>query len=676
MSAEIQQAKQKLPLPALMHRLGLGEHAKKSARCPFHDDQRNSFSVYKNGSGEFRFKCFAGCGEGDEITFLEKNYGISNKEATKLFLEMGGANGATPTPRKATSASTSKSTSPLDWRACVKAFSQKHLERLAKWRGYSIELCAWLKEAALVGLYDARIAFPVHDRGGNVVAVHYRLKDGSWRYFPQGVMVRPLVIGELVPGDTVHVFESYWDAFAFIDKSGERHGIIITRGASNGALVADVIPQDAKVYLWTQNDAAAEKWQSDICANTKATVKHARIPAAHKDLNDWTRAGASTDDLSAAMVNAEVVEEAETSDKRHPLTIRTIGEILEMRFDDAELLLTNGYLALGERTAMCGMGGVGKSRLIMQLALCSRARRDFLGWETRRPELRWLFLQTENSNRRLKYDLGRMLTAFTSDEQEAIKAGIFFHTLEADDDGFLMLDAENSERIVSAIAAVGADLVVYDPLRDFGSDDLNSDRYMTETLREISRITKRGNPKRIPLIIHHAGTGKAGILKATGFDRSSFGRNSKVLFSWVRAQINVAPGSADDNNMIVICSAKCSNAKEFEPFAAALNEETMLYSRDEHFDLDAWQRSLASPRGAADKLNIDVVIDLLPLTGSIPKAVVIERLRDKGIGEKRSREFISANLAPLGPVHEWHIKRSGKRDEVHLSREPQPDIES
>ena len=124
----------------------------------------------------------------------------------------------------------------------------------------------WLKESGLVGLYDGCIAFPVHDRAGNVVAVHYRLKDGSWRYFPQGVTVRPLVIGELVSGDTVHIFESYWDAFAFMDKSGERHGIIVTRGASNGALVADVIPQGAKVYLWTQNDAAGEKWQHDICA--------------------------------------------------------------------------------------------------------------------------------------------------------------------------------------------------------------------------------------------------------------------------------------------------------------------------------------------------------------------------------------------------------------------------
>jgi hypothetical protein len=102
----------------------------------------------------------------------------------------------------------------------------------------------------------------------------------------------------------------------------------------------------------------------------------------------------------------------------------------------------------------------------------------------------------------------------------------------------------------------------------------------------------------------------------------------------------------------------------------------MLYRRDDDFDFDAWQRSLESLRGGAEKLSVEVVLDLLPQSGSIPKAHVIERLRDKRIGEKRSREFISTILAPAGPVHEWRIKRSGKRDEVHLSREPQPDIES
>ena len=381
--------------------------------------------------------------------------------------------------------------------------------------------------------------------------------------------------------------------------------------------------------------------------------------------------------IQESLVDAPTNSEGKSkAAKRQPLTVRTIGEILEMSFDDKELVLPNGYLALGERTAFCGMGGVGKSRLVMQLALCCRTGRDFLGWPTQGRELRWLFLQTENSCRRLQYDLRRMLNAFTPDEQQAIKSGVFFHTLEADDDGFLMLDLENCDRVADAIAKFDANIVVFDPLRDFGFDDLNADKYMTETLREISRITKRGNPKRIPLIIHHAGTGKAGIQKATGFDRSSFGRNSKVLFSWARAQVNIAPALPNDNSTIVLSSAKCSNAQEFEPFAATLDPERMLYGLDKDFDFDAWQRSLESRRNPADKLTPNLVLDLLPEIGSIPKAHLIERLRDKGIGEKRSRAFLSTLLTPHGPVHEWHIKRSGKRDEIHLSREPQPDVPS
>src|SRR5207249_10259226 len=112
-----------------------------------------------------------------------------------------------------------------------------------------VEFCAWLKENGLIGLYDGCIAFPVHDRTCNIVAAHYRQKDGSWRYYPQGAKVRPLVVGELLAGEPVHIFESQWDAFAFMNVSGERSGIIITRGASNGALVSGLISESSSVYL-------------------------------------------------------------------------------------------------------------------------------------------------------------------------------------------------------------------------------------------------------------------------------------------------------------------------------------------------------------------------------------------------------------------------------------------
>src|SRR5437762_2718525 len=94
----ISQAKKILALPELMRRLGLGDHAKKSARCPFpfHDDQHNSFSVWQKENGAWRFKCHAGCGAGDEIDFLEVREGLSNSAAVKRFLEIAGMNGSKP----------------------------------------------------------------------------------------------------------------------------------------------------------------------------------------------------------------------------------------------------------------------------------------------------------------------------------------------------------------------------------------------------------------------------------------------------------------------------------------------------------------------------------------------------------------------------------------------------
>ena len=102
----------------------------------------------------------------------------------------------------------------LDWQACVDAFTGVDRLKLVFERGYSRDFISWLRQSGLVGKYRGCFAFPVHDRVNNVVAIHYRLEDGSWRYHPQGARVNPLVVGELAAGDPIHLFESQWDCFA------------------------------------------------------------------------------------------------------------------------------------------------------------------------------------------------------------------------------------------------------------------------------------------------------------------------------------------------------------------------------------------------------------------------------------------------------------------------------
>ncbi|WPX08234.1 DUF927 domain-containing protein [Anaerocellum danielii] len=58
-----------------------------TAQCPFHDDQHNSFWFrISNGC----WKCEAGCGQGNAVTFLARVEKISQKEAFKILLKEAG----------------------------------------------------------------------------------------------------------------------------------------------------------------------------------------------------------------------------------------------------------------------------------------------------------------------------------------------------------------------------------------------------------------------------------------------------------------------------------------------------------------------------------------------------------------------------------------------------------
>ena len=311
--APVRQGKLRLPLPSLMQQLGLGEYAKKSARCPFHEDRHNSFSVWQNNDAWF-WKCHAGCGAGDEIDFLEKSKGISRSDATKLYLEMAGC--APSTQRLEHKSSNGQSTA-FDWQECVSALKPKDLVRIGNERWYSRAFCSWLREKHLIGLFNGFVAFPVQNLGA-VVGAHYRLEDGSWRYYPHGIKSAPLIIGDLTKADHVHVFESQWDAFAVCDKlrlhEEAGQAVIVTRSAGNGAIIHGLIPEKAHVIAWKQNDVenngkrAGDEWLENVAKHAGVPVKCVETPARFKDPNEWTLAGrASSDDLFQAFVRAKPI---------------------------------------------------------------------------------------------------------------------------------------------------------------------------------------------------------------------------------------------------------------------------------------------------------------------------------------------------------------------------------
>ena len=94
----IQEAKQRLPLRALMRKLGvlaesIPERDGQTAKCPWRDHHKNgdrnpSFNIFEGGS---RYNCFACNESGDGPDFVAMWCGLSAPEGRKQFVEMAGS---------------------------------------------------------------------------------------------------------------------------------------------------------------------------------------------------------------------------------------------------------------------------------------------------------------------------------------------------------------------------------------------------------------------------------------------------------------------------------------------------------------------------------------------------------------------------------------------------------
>jgi hypothetical protein len=106
--------------------------------------------------------------------------------------------------------------------------------------------------------------------------------------------------------------------------------------------------------------------------------------------------------------------------------------------------------------------------------------------------------------------------------------------------------------------------------------------------------------------VHHALTGREGMKKAYGFERSGFARNSKVIFQFFRAQINIAPGNEDYSELLLFCG-KNNNGKKFPDLAVRL-PEGMIYEPEPDFDFEGWKEQVTAKKTVTrEKFTVDMV---------------------------------------------------------------------
>jgi Protein of unknown function (DUF3631) len=298
-------------------RLGPNGRARKTAhgwqcRCPAHEDKEPSLSVGEGAEGRVLVNCFAGCDPNAICEAVGVRLADLFAERETLQRRIDPSLSQRPEP--------SNRERPFDWLQCVSDLKDKDLVRLGNERWLSRAFCTGLHKKKLIGLYNGFIAFPVHNNGV-VVGAHYRLDDGSWRYTPPGTKVAPFIIGDPATAKQIHSSESQWDMLGLANRTDlyqtEGVAFIATRGASNGKLVAGLIPQSASVLAWPQNDKAGEKWLADVSAHAGVPVAKALTPAQFKDLDEWTAAspdngGARAEDIFRTMWRNQLVKEPAT----------------------------------------------------------------------------------------------------------------------------------------------------------------------------------------------------------------------------------------------------------------------------------------------------------------------------------------------------------------------------
>ena len=600
---DIQAAKHRLPLPQLMEKCGLGEHAKQSARCPFHEDGNKSFSVWQGENG-WQWKCHAGCGHGDEITFLEMQENLVNKDATKRLLEMAGVHS------ERTNGSNSKpavAVKPLNWRACVDAFTDEHVAKLAEWRGYSLAFCQWLKAHSWIGLHEKNIALPVHSDGGEVTGAHYRLKaDGSWRFEPKGSRVRPLVIGDLTNSRTVHVFESQWDAFAVCDKldmhTFSGFAVLVTRGAENGGLVAGLIRDDAEVIAWPQNDpeakrnaktgkTPAEKWLATVAEKAGARVRSVSTPAAHKDANDWTRAGATVDDLMAAICTARAIAER----PRPLIEFRKPSQLKAFVPPAGSVLVGDCHIVRGSVFVIGGAPGVGKSRAGVALAEAGATGFEWFGLTVHR-KFKTMIIQNENGEHRLKNEFSELDADILDPWVRVCVPPLFGLTFDRED--FRTLLAKE-------IADFKPDVIVLDPWNAVARDDRAAD-YL-ETFRLIRAVIPAGDDAPALGIVAHTRKPKSDE-KASGRGLLNLLAGSYVLGSVPRCAFVLQAASDDPEDRRVVWTCCKCNDGELGPRSAWVRCNG-LFEPVTDFDWDTFDNAGKGDRVTITDANMATVFD-------------------------------------------------------------------
>ena len=291
------------------------------------------------------------------------------------------------------------------------------------------------------------------------------------------------------------------------------------------------------------------------------------------------------------------------SEKQPFYSYRSAMEIAEMQLPPLEYAAAGVPLEGGNICEVIGPPGLGKSRLMLWIAICQICGIVFPApeWTGSAKPLRWLFFGTENSIRRWNHDLRKMITTLSDEQRERLRSNLFLPTLEHPDDCFMTLSGEdeacqdNVLKCIGTMRLVNPDVIVFDPWGDLCADEMR-DEVQRETVRCVRQIARSGRNPNVPVYpLNHSRMG-AKVYESAVSDPGNFGRNSKAIFGQCREVLNVRPAYTAPEGFgksLEILDVKHNDRPALPPAAVCLDAETMTYKPIEGYDHKAAQEEWA-----------------------------------------------------------------------------------
>ncbi len=256
-------------MPDLLHKLGLGKHAKHSCKSPFRDDKNPSWGIYRCDDGTWRFKDQATGERGDEIGLLARNFRLDEKrdfkEILSIYSELAGyaTSGTLPKPtfRNADKSQNHK----LDL-SSFSVGSETQIKSLARSRPYGLEGLKWASNRGvlLFGRLFNQDVYVVTDKSQRLAEA--RRIDGA--YFPE-------IRGTQIPKRKCHTLRGSSKSWPLgIEEAIEYASITLVEGSS------DFLQMHHEIIVEGQNNGVTSKlqWAPVAVLSSGVSIAESSLP--------------------------------------------------------------------------------------------------------------------------------------------------------------------------------------------------------------------------------------------------------------------------------------------------------------------------------------------------------------------------------------------------------------